>query len=83
MRRLMSELSTLSKVTAVLCIIGAINWGIIGLFNYNLVAAIFPPALERVIYVLVGLSGLSFIVSYLVPSLKHSHDHEHDMAHHL
>ncbi|MGE5620548.1 MAG: DUF378 domain-containing protein [Sphingomonadaceae bacterium] len=47
----------------VLVIIGAINWGLIGLFGFNLVEALFgwAPALVSIIYVLVGLAGLYLI----------------------
>ncbi len=48
------------KIALALVIIGAINWGLIGLFNFNLVAAIFGDmtVLSRIIYALVGISGL-------------------------
>lgn len=48
------------KIALVLIIIGAINWGLIGLFNFNLVATIFGDMtiISRIIYGLVGLSGL-------------------------
>jgi len=39
-------------------IIGALNWGLVGFFNYNFVNALFGSALGRVIYALVGLTGL-------------------------
>lgn len=41
-------------------IIGAINWGLIGLFNFNLVEAIFGDMtlLSRIIYILVGVAGV-------------------------
>jgi len=45
----------------ILVIIGALNWGLIGLFEFDLVAAIFggqTSALSRIIYGLVGLAGL-------------------------
>jgi uncharacterized membrane protein YuzA (DUF378 family) len=45
----------------VLVIIGALNWGLIGLFEFDLVAAIFDgqtSAISRLIYGLVGLAGL-------------------------
>lgn len=47
-------------IALVLIIIGAINWGLIGLFNFNLVDAIFGTMslLSRIIYTLVGISGL-------------------------
>ncbi len=45
-----------------LLIIGGINWGLIGLFNYNLVDALFGTAtaswLTRIIYIIVGLSAI-------------------------
>ena len=49
------------KTTAlILMIIGAINWGLIGLFQFNLVDAIFGDMsiLSRIIYSLVGIAGL-------------------------
>ena len=45
----------------VLVIVGAINWGLVGLFQFDLVAALFGGQgadLSRVVYSLVGLSGL-------------------------
>jgi len=53
-------METLQKSALVLTIIGAINWGLIGIFDFNLVAAIFGEmdALERIIYTLVGIAGL-------------------------
>lgn len=54
-------------VTAlVLVIIGAINWGLIGFFSFDLVAALFGTmsAFSRVIYALVGIAGL-YALSFL------------------
>ena len=49
-----------------LVIIGAINWGLIGFFQFDLVAFIFGNMswLSRIIYALVGLSGLYMISTY-------------------
>ena len=49
-----------------LVIIGAINWGLIGFFQFDLVAFIFGNMswLSRIIYALVGLSGLYMISAY-------------------
>ena len=43
-----------------LTIIGAINWGLVGIFNFNLVDTIFGnmTVITRIIYALVGISGL-------------------------
>jgi len=53
-------MQTLQKVCLVLTIIGAIVWGLIGVFDFNLVATIFGDnsALSRIIYTLVGIAGL-------------------------
>ena len=50
----------IDTIALVLIIIGAINWGLVGLFNFNLVDAIFGTmsVLSRIIYTLVGISGL-------------------------
>jgi hypothetical protein len=56
----------------ILIIIGAINWGLIGFFQFDLVAAIFGgqnAVISRIIYALVGLAGLWSII--LVPRVKH------------
>ncbi len=50
----------IDKIALLLIVIGAINWGLIGLFNFNLVDTIFGTAslISKIIYVLVGISGL-------------------------
>lgn len=57
-------MSGLVRFAQVLVIIGALNWGLIGFFNFDLVAAIFggqESVWSRIIYALVGLSGLLVI----------------------
>ena len=53
-------MQTLQKVALIFTIIGAINWGLIGIFDFNLVSAIFGEAsvLSRLIYTIVGITGL-------------------------
>jgi len=53
-------MKVLNAIALILVIIGAINWGLVGLFEFNLVAAIFGevPVIERIVYILVGLAGL-------------------------
>lgn len=50
----------LNLTTLILTIIGGINWGLVGLADFNLVAAIFGDgtAITRLVYVIVGLSAL-------------------------
>jgi uncharacterized protein len=53
-------MSIIQRIALVLTIIGAINWGLIGFFHFNLIAAIFgdDSALSRIIYGIVGIAGL-------------------------
>ena len=53
-------MKVIDKIALVLIIIGAVNWGLIGLFKFDLVAAIFGnmTLLSRIVYSLVGVSGL-------------------------
>lgn len=53
-------MKVIDKVALALIIIGAINWGLIGFFRFNLVDTIFGEMsiISRIIYALVGLSGL-------------------------
>ena len=51
----------LEIIALILTIIGAINWGLIGLFDFNLVATIFGGAeglFTKIIYILVGIAGI-------------------------
>lgn len=58
-----SRLSTIDWIAMALIIIGGVNWGLVGLFNFNLVAAIFGEmtTLSRIVYSLVGLSAVWMI----------------------
>ena len=50
----------IDTIALVLIIIGALNWGLIGIFNFNLVETIFGgfSVISRIIYILVGIAGL-------------------------
>ena len=52
-------LETLQKICLVFTIIGAIVWGLIGLFDFNLVAYLFGDGsmLSRIVYTVVGITG--------------------------
>ena len=53
-------MKTLNLLTLILLIVGGLNWGLVGVADFDLVAAIFGEgsALARAVYVLVGLSAL-------------------------
>ena len=55
-----NNMETFQKVTLIFTIIGAINWGLIGFFDFNLVESLFAEAtvLPSIIYAIVGICGL-------------------------
>ncbi|MDI1428938.1 DUF378 domain-containing protein [Polyangium sorediatum] len=56
-------MSGLAWAAMILVIVGALNWALVGLFQWNLVSALFgvDSALTRIVYVLVGVAGLYLI----------------------
>lgn len=58
----------MNKLALILVIIGALNWGLIGLFQFDLVATLFGGAdslMSRIVYTLVGLAGI-YAIKFLV-----------------
>jgi uncharacterized membrane protein YuzA (DUF378 family) len=57
-------MKAINVVTLLLVIVGGLNWGLVGLFSFDLVAAIFGTGslLSRIVYILVGLSAAWQIV---------------------
>ncbi len=50
------------KIGAALVVVGAINWGLIGLLQWNLVEAVLGTGtVTRVVYILVGLAGIAML----------------------
>lgn len=56
----MNKLSTIDWVAVVLLAVGGLNWGLVGLLNFDLVAALFGDmsALSRIVYSVVGISAV-------------------------
>ena len=52
-------MKTLKIIALILVIVGALNWGLIGLFDFNLVTMLFGKGtlFTRIVYCLVGISG--------------------------
>lgn len=59
----MKKMSPVSWIAVILVIIGGLNWGLVGFFKYDLVAAIFGDmsGVSRFIYALVGLAALYMV----------------------
>jgi uncharacterized membrane protein YuzA (DUF378 family) len=60
----MSKLSALDWIALILIIVGGLNWGLVGAFGFDLVAAIFGDmsAIARIVYILVGLSAIYTLI---------------------
>jgi len=73
---MLKQACLLCKVVGALAIIGALNWGLVGILQVNLVERIFGEgaAITRIIYTLVGLSGIALLLSYFTvcPACKKS-----------
>ena len=60
----MKKLGSLDWLALILVIIGGLNWGLVGIFGFDLVATIFGDmsAITRVVYILVGASAVYLLV---------------------
>lgn len=60
------ERNWLDIVALILIIIGAINWGLIGFFRFDLIASLFGQlsAISRIIYAIVGIAGLYSLILF-------------------
>ena len=56
----MNKLSTLDWIAIILVIVGGLNWGLVGILNFDLVAAILGDmsVLSRIVYTVVGLCSV-------------------------
>jgi len=60
----MGKLNVLGWIALILVIIGGLNWGLVGLFSFNLVTAIFGAMtlISRIVYILVGLAAIYMLI---------------------
>ncbi len=64
---LAKQKNTLGLISFILVVVGALNWGLVGLFRFDLVAALFAtmPGLQKVVYILIGLAAVFMIMDML------------------
>lgn len=66
----------LRKIALAILIIGGINWGLVGLFDFNLVAFLFDgfsTMISRIIYSLVGIAAIVTAVAWAIPDEDYSY----------
>lgn len=63
----MMRLNTLTVISLILAIVGALNWGLVGLFGIDLVAALLGTMTRpaRAVYLLVGLAGVGVLLGWI------------------
>ncbi len=60
----MGKLNTLGWIALILVIVGGLNWGLVGIFSFDLVAFIFGSmsVVARIVYTLVGLAAIYLLI---------------------
>ncbi len=68
----MKKLNTLDTISLILVMVGGLNWGLVGMFNFDLVATIFGnmSSLSRIVYSLVGISAIFLATQFMNFSKK-------------
>jgi uncharacterized protein len=73
-------MKTIDVVAAVLVVVGALNWGLVGVAKFDLVAALLGHGsiMSSIVYTLVGLSGLYQAAQFR--AIRHRWEHAHAIA---
>jgi uncharacterized protein len=82
-RGISMRLTSTDTIAGGLSIVGALNWGLVGLFNFNLVHFLFgwSKPLERIVYATVGVSGV-FAIFSLLKFMNEPHSPEAEFMEH-
>ena len=67
-----SEMNALNVITLILLVVGGLNWGLVGLFDFDLVAALFGAGsfLSRLVYILVAVSAIWQLIQFFSASSR-------------
>jgi len=68
----MIKMNAIDWIVVILVVVGALNWGLVGLFEFDLVATLFGAmsTVSRVVYTLVGLAGVYKLVTVFTKGCK-------------
>ncbi len=72
------KMNPISWIAFVLLLVGGLNWGLVGFFQFDLVAAIFggmDAALARIVYAVVGLCAVWMAIAAITSCTKAAHGH--------
>lgn len=77
-------MNVIQKIALAILIIGGLNWGLVGFFNFNLVAFIFDgitPVISRIIYALVGIASITTLIGWLLPIDDKAETYQSSLSH--
>lgn len=77
-------MNVIQKIALAILIIGGLNWGLVGFFNFNLVAFIFDgitPVISRIIYALVGIASITTLIGLLLPVDDKAETYQSSLSH--
>lgn len=64
-------MNAIKNIALAILIVGGLNWGLVGFFNFNLVAFLFDGfsnVISRIIYALVGVAGITTLIGWILPN---------------
>lgn len=65
---MMKKMNAIDWVAMIILVVGGLNWGLVGAFDYDLVASIFGDmtTVSKIVYILVGLSALYMVIGSMM-----------------
>jgi uncharacterized membrane protein YuzA (DUF378 family) len=76
------SLELMDKIALVLLFVGGITWGLLGIFNWNLIGALFSGFMARLIFIVVGIAAVYMaIVTPKILKYRQNHSHQGTMSH--
>jgi hypothetical protein len=76
------SLELMDKIALVLLFVGGITWGLLGIFNWNLIGALFSGFMARLIFIVVGIAAVYMaIVTPKILRYRQNHSHQDTMPH--
>jgi uncharacterized membrane protein YuzA (DUF378 family) len=79
MERVQEMMKSLDVITLFFVVLGALNWGLVGIFSFDLIATIFGDmsVLSRIVYTLIGVAGIYQLSQFKIMHTRWTHAEAH------
>ncbi len=79
MERIEEMMKSVDVITLFLVVVGALNWGLLGIFSFDLFATVFGPmtVLTRIVYTLIGVAGIYQLSQFKIMHSRWTHAEAH------